>query len=88
MRCITANVLQTNKVDAQCDKRDQTKLTTLRAESRQFPATAPAFNPPHLHLAPPFGVTAVEFCRGFQQQKTKVPGLSCSVVCMILRLDV
>jgi len=28
-------------------------LTMLRVESRQFSATAPAFNLPQLHLAPP-----------------------------------
>jgi len=34
-------VLQTNKVDAQCDKlaTDRTKLTTLGVENRQFSAT-------------------------------------------------
>ena len=40
---------RTSKVDAQCDKLascDRTKLTTLRIESRQFAAIAPAFNRP------------------------------------------
>ena len=32
---------------------DRAKLTKLGIESRQFAATAPAFNLPHLHLAPP-----------------------------------
>ena len=45
-------VLQTSQVDAQYDR---TMLTTLRVESRQFAATAPAFNLPHMHLAPPLG---------------------------------
>jgi len=38
--CITANLLQTNKVDAQCDE----LATTLRVESRQFAATAPVLS--------------------------------------------
>jgi len=54
-RCITANVMQT-KVDAQCDKL-ATELSWQRLasklESRQFAATTPALNLPHLHLAPP-----------------------------------
>jgi len=51
------DVLQTNKVDDHCDKlnSDRTKLTTLRVKSRQFSATAPAFNLPNLHLALPLG---------------------------------
>jgi len=60
----------------------------LRIESCQFAATAPAFNLPHLHLAPPLGLTAFEFCQDFQQQKTRVPGLLCGIVCVILRLAV
>jgi len=46
------------------------------------------FDPPHLHSAPPQGVTAVEFRGDLWQQKTRVPGLSCGVVCVILRLAV
>ena len=34
------------------------------------------------------GVTSSEFCRDFQHQKTRVPRLSCGIVCMILRLAV
>jgi len=67
---------------------DRTTLITLRIENRQFSATAPAFNPPHLHLAPPLGVTPFEFCWDFRNQKTRVPGLSYGVVCVILRLTV
>ena len=33
------------------------------------------FDPPHLHLAPPQGVTPVEFRRDLWHQKTKVPGV-------------
>jgi len=54
----------------------------LRVESRQFSATAPAFNLRHLQLAPPLGVTPFEFCGDFRHQKTRVPGLSCGTVRM------
>jgi len=50
-------------------------MTTLRVNSRQFPATAPAFNQPYMHLAPLLGVTQFEFCGDFWHQKTRVPGL-------------
>jgi len=63
-------------------------LTTLRVEGRQVAATAPAFNLLHLHLAPPLGVTPFEFRRDFRLQKTRVPGLSYGVVCVILCLAV
>jgi len=66
-------------------------LTTLHVESRQFAATATAsaFNlPPPALGAPPLGVTPLEFCRDFSHQKTRVPGLSCGFVCVILRLAV
>ena len=46
------------------------------------------FDPPHLHLAPLQGVTPVEFRGDLWLQKTRVPGLSCGVVCVILRLAV
>ena len=41
------------------------------------------FDPPHLHLAPP-----VDFRRDLWLQKTRVPGLSCGVVSVILCLAV
>ena len=44
------------------------------------------FDPPHLHLAPPQGVIAVEFRGDLWQRKTRFPGLSCGVVCVILCL--
>jgi len=44
------------------------------------------FDPPHLHLAPSYGVTPVEFRGDLWREKTRFPGLSCSVVCVILRL--
>ena len=46
------------------------------------------FDPPHLHLAPPQGVIPVEFREDLRRPKTRVPGLSCGVVCVILRLAV
>jgi len=45
-------------------------------------------DPPHLHLAPPYGVTPVEFRGDLWLRKTRLPGLSCGVVCVILRLAV
>ena len=41
------------------------------------------FDPPHLHLVPP-----VEFRGDLWLRKTRVPVLSCGVVCVILRLAV
>jgi len=46
------------------------------------------FDPLHLHFAPPQRVTPVEFRGDLWHQKTRVPGLSCGVVCVILRLVV
>jgi len=46
------------------------------------------FDPLHLHLAPSQGVTPVEFRGDLWHPKTSVPGLSCGVVCVILRLAV
>ena len=46
------------------------------------------FDPPYLHLAPPQGVTPVEFRGDVWRQKTRVPALSCGVVYVILRLAV
>ena len=45
------------------------------------------FNPLHLHLSPPQGVILFEFRRDLWYQKT-CHGLSCGVVCVILRLAV
>jgi len=45
-------------------------------------STVVNFNLAHLHLVPPFGI--FEFCRDLWHQKTKVPGLSSGVVCVIL----
>jgi len=46
------------------------------------------FDPHYLHLAPPLGVTPVEFRGDLWFRKTRFPGLSCGVVCVILRLAV
>ena len=46
------------------------------------------FDPTHLHLVPPQGVTPVEFRGSLWCQETRVPGLWCGVVCVILRLAV
>ena len=46
------------------------------------------FDPPHLHSAPSYGVTPVEFRGDLWRQETRVHGLSCGVVCVILRLAV
>ena len=46
------------------------------------------FNLPHLHLEPPLGMTPFEFCRELHHQKTRIPGLSCGVVYVILYLAV
>jgi len=46
------------------------------------------FDPPHLHSAPPCGVTPVVFRGDLWHQKTRIPGVLCGVVCVILRLAV
>ena len=46
------------------------------------------FDPFHLHSAPSYGVTPVEFRGDLWHQKTRLPGLSCGVVCVILCLAV
>ena len=53
----------------------------LFVESRQFYL-------PHLHLAPQLGVTLFEFCPDLWHQKTRLPGLLCGAVCVILHLAV
>ena len=44
------------------------------------------FDPPHLHSAPSEGMTPVEFRGDLWRQETRVPWLSCGVICVILRL--
>jgi len=41
-----------------------------------------------MHSAPPQGVTPVEFRGDLWLQKTRFPGLSCGVVCVILLLAI
>jgi len=53
------------------------RYSQLFVESRRFWPTPPAF-----------GVTVVEFRRDLLHQKTRVPTLSCGVICVILRLAV
>jgi len=43
---------------------------------------------PHLHLALSLVMTSFAFCRDLRYQKTRVPGLSCGVLCVILHLAV
>ena len=54
----------------------------------RFSSKVTNFNPPHLHLSPPQGVIPFEFRHDLWHQKTRVMGLSCGVVCVILRLAV
>ena len=46
------------------------------------------FDLPHLHLAPPLGVTPVDFKKDFWHQKTRVPGRLCGVICVFLCLAI
>jgi len=46
------------------------------------------FDPPTCIWCPRQGVTPVEFRGYLWHQKTRVPGLSCGVVCVILRLAI
>ena len=46
------------------------------------------FNPPHLHLAPPQRAIPVEFRGDLSHEKSRLPGLSCGVVYLILCLAV
>jgi len=66
-------------------------LTTIRSlqlmpemirRSRDMVKTR-RLNLPNLYSAPPFGVTPLEFCLDFLHQKTRVPGLSYGIVCVI-----
>jgi len=47
-----------------------------------------SLNPPLVYLAPLLGVTPLEFWLCLWRQKTRVPGLSYGVVCVILHLAV
>jgi len=65
-----------------------TLTETMRRDIASYLSKVANFDPPHLHLAPPQGVIPVEFRGDLWRQKTRVPGLSCGVVCVILRLAV
>ena len=53
-----------------------------------FSSKVTNFNPPHLHLSPPYGMIPFEFRHDLWHQKTRIMGLSCGVVCVILRIAV
>ena len=63
------NVLQTNNVDAQCDK-----LAT-ELSWQHFASKVANFQllQPHLHLVPALGVSPFEFCRDFLYRKLLSP---------------
>ena len=65
-----------------------TLIETMCRDIAGYLSKVADFDPPHLHSAPPQGVTPVEFRRDVWHQKTRVPGLSCGVVFVILRLAV
>jgi len=55
----------------------------------RFSSKVANFNPSHLHLSPPSGVMITfEFRHDLWHQKTRVMGLSCVVICVILRLAI
>ena len=54
---------------------------------RFFSSKVANFNPPHAFV-PPKGVIQLEFCCDIWRQKTRVSGLSCGVISVILRLAV
>jgi len=70
--------LQPNYVDNGCDSR------RFQVMASYLPKVA-NFSLPHLHLAPPSSVGGdpFEFCRDLWLQKTRVPWLSCGIVCVI-----
>jgi len=83
-RCIMANVLQTNKVDAQCDK-----LAT-ELSWQHFASNVANFQllQPHLHLVPPLGVSPFEFCRDFLYRKLKSLGYHVALLIQRLAISV
>ena len=85
-RCIMANVLQTSKADAQCDKL-ATKLSW-----QFFTSKVANFQPPHLHLIYPTCISRLHWgwprLSFAEHQKRRVPGLLWGIVCMIPHLAV
>jgi len=57
-------------------------------DTASYLAKFATFDLPHLHLAPPLGVTPFEFRKDDWRQNTRVPGLSCDVVRLIPRVAV
>ena len=78
MHCITTNV----QVEAQCDE------LAIELSWQRFVLKVANFQLPHMQLVPRLGATPFEFWRDFWHPKTRVPGLSCGIVCVILRLAV
>jgi len=78
-RCIMANVLQTKCTLSVIYLRPNLVDNASRRKSPIFSYRTCIQPIPHSRF---------EFCRDFRQQKTRVSGLSCGVVCVILRLAV
>ena len=57
-------------------------------DKASYLSTFSNFDLPLLHLVPPLGVTPLEFWKDFWHQKTRVPGLSCGVVRVLLCLAI
>jgi len=62
-------------------------LSCTVSEIARYRSKIGDFNLPNLYLAPPLGVTS-ELCVDFWRQKTRIHGLLCGIVCVILRLAV
>ena len=70
----------------ECTRLPQSHSNRFRDVASYFSKVAD-FNQPRLHLVPP-EFTLIEFRGDLWRQKTRVPGLSCGVVCLIPRLAV
>ena len=92
--CIVPNVLQT-KVDAQWDKLVNElswhclRRLTFSSYIASYLSKVVNFNLPHMHLAPPLWVTPIWVLpRSLSLENYRVPGLSCGIVCVILRFAI
>jgi len=54
----------------------------------RFSSQVANFNPSHLHFVAPLGVIPFEFRREIWCRNIRVSGLSCGIICVILRLAV